>query len=81
MGLWKKLVGDQHVFFQKKIIQRYQFKNFHISVRETNVNHLFLPILTLLLKTYTQKGFQSKSTPCSRRQVVKLFALFKSQKP
>ena len=54
MGLWKKPVGDQHIFFQKKIIQCYQFKNFPISERETNVNHLFLPILTL--KTYA-KGF------------------------
>ena len=28
MGLWKKLVGDQHVFFQKKLFNDINLKTF-----------------------------------------------------
>ena len=59
-------------FLQKKIIQLYQFKNFNISLRETNVNHLFLPTLTLLLKNVRKRVSGPKVHP---------FALFKTQKP
>ena len=50
-------------FLQKKIIQLYQFKNFNISLRETNVNHLFLPTLTLLLKNVRKRVSGPKVHP------------------
>ena len=52
-------------FPKKKNIQLYQFKNFHISVRETNVNHLFLPTLTLLLKTYAKGLSYAHASLCT----------------
>ena len=61
MRLWKKLVGDQHVFSKKKLFNNISLKTFiSLYAKQIYVNHLFLPTLTLLLKTYA-KGFPPRS--------------------
>ena len=62
MGLWKKLVGDQHVFFQKKLFNDISLKTF-ISLYANKCKPLISANLDTLAQNVRKRVSGTKVNP------------------